>query len=131
MKRSVIASVSLGVVVLSASGVAQELMEPQMSSLRIADVPAATMDDGREVRRIEAATMGMIRVAWPAGTATEAHNHANELIVVLLEGSIRAVSGDSEVLLAPGEVVIFPAYVDHRYVALEDSVTLEAYGPGG
>jgi quercetin dioxygenase-like cupin family protein len=131
MHRAVPLVISILVIAVSSGSVAQEMITPQMTSLRLADVPAANMDDGREIRRVEAATLGVIRVAWPAGTVTEGHNHANELIVVLLEGSLRAMSGNSEVLLSPGELVIFPAYVDHRYEALEDSVTLEAYGPGG
>ena len=66
----------------------------------------------------------------PRVPRTIAHNHANELIVMLLEGRLRAFSGDREFLLEPGDMVVVPAYVEHRYEALEDSVTVEAVGPG-
>jgi len=49
---------------------------------------------------------------------------------MLLEGRLRAFSGDREFLLEPGDMVVVPAYVEHRYEALEDSVTVEAVGPG-
>ena len=48
---------------------------------------------------------------------------------MLLEGRLRAISGDREFILTPGELVVIPAYVEHHYEALEDSVTLEAFGP--
>ena len=30
----------------------------------------------------------------------------------------------------PGDLVVVPAYVEHGYEALEDSITIEAVGPG-
>ena len=51
-------------------------------------------------------------------------------MVALIEGRVRAVSGDREFLMEAGDVVVIPAWVEDSYVALEDSVTLEAVGPG-
>ena len=130
MNRLIISIVSLSVVTFSHLSISQQLMEPEMTFHKLDELPASSAEDGRESRRIVAATVGVNRVEWPAGTTTAAHNHANELIVVLLEGRLRAISGDREFILTPGELVVIPAYVEHHYEALEDSVTLEAFGPG-
>ncbi len=129
MNRLILALVSFIAVTFSLPGSSQ-ITEPEMTVVTMGQVSAQTADDGRKVRRIPAATVGMIRVEWPAGTSTTPHNHANELVVYLLEGRMRAISGDQEFIVEPGQVVVVPAYVAHGYEALEDSVTLEAYGPG-
>ncbi len=113
-----------------ASAGSSQIVAPEMQHYRVSEVSATYNDDGRVVRRINAATIGLIRVEWPAGTRTTPHNHAAELIVYLVEGRMRAFSGDREVMLEAGDVVVFPAYVEHSYEALEDSVTVEAAGPG-
>ncbi len=41
-----------------------------------------------------------------------------------------AVSGGQEFVMEAGDVAVIPAWVDRRYEALEDSVTVEAAGPG-
>jgi quercetin dioxygenase-like cupin family protein len=101
-----------------------------MSFRSFSDVELRAFDDGRKVRRISASTVGLIRVDWPEGAATTPHNHANELVLSVIEGRLRAISGDQEFIMEAGDVVVIPAWVEHSYVALEDSLTLEAAGPG-
>jgi len=93
--------------------------------------------DGREVRpgitirSVSMATIRMSRVEITEGTSTPHHNHPDEEIVMLVEGSIRAYMGDVEFLLdTPGQMITIPAFVEHRYEALEDSATVEVFGPG-
>ena len=78
---------------------------------------------------VAAVTVRLSRIEIAEGFFTPAHNHPDEEIVLLLEGNIRAVSGEHEFVLKPGELIVIPAYVEHHYVALEDSVTIEAFGP--
>jgi quercetin dioxygenase-like cupin family protein len=110
--------------------ISQQVTDPEMTGLSFNDLEARRMDDGRNVRRIEASTVGLIRVEWPMGTSTTPHNHANELVLTVISGRLRAISGSREIILAAGDAVVIPAWVEHSYVALEDSVTLEAAGPG-
>ena len=110
--------------------ISQQVTDPEMTGLSFNDLETRTMDDGRNVRRIEASTVGLIRVEWPMGTSTTPHNHANELVLTVVSGRLRAISGSREIILESGDAVVIPAWVEHSYVALEDSVTLEAAGPG-
>lgn len=107
-----------------------QIAMPAMEFHESGEIEARSMEDGRIVQRVSAATVSLIKVEWPAGTSTTAHNHANELVLHVLEGRLRAFSGDQEVIMEPGDVIVIPAWVDHRYEALEDSVTVEAVGPG-
>ena len=106
-----------------------QITTPVMELVKAQDIEAREMRDGRVTQRISAATVGLIKVEWPAGTSTTAHNHANELVLHVLEGRLRAFSGGEEFVAEAGDVIVIPAWVDHRYEALEDSVTVEAAGP--
>ena len=129
MKSKFILAAALVLATFAHTGSSQ-MVAPEMAFYRVGELAATHNDDGRVVRRVDAATIGLIRVEWPAGTVTTAHNHAAELMVFLVEGSLKAFSGDQEITLEPGDLVVFPAYVEHSYEALEDSITVEAIGPG-
>ena len=129
MNRFIISLLALVVISFSHLGISQ-VTEPEMTFHKLDELPPRIAEDGRESHRIMGETVGISRVNWPAGSKTTAHNHANELVFVLLDGRLRAISGDREFILTPGDLVVIPAYVEHHYEALEDSVTIEAVGPG-
>lgn len=106
------------------------ITNPEMSVKNLEDLEPRVFDDGRVVYRISAATTGLVYVEWPKGSTTTPHNHANELVLAVVSGKLRAISGDQEFIMEAGDVVIIPAWVEHSYVALEDTVTYEAAGPG-
>lgn len=118
----------------SAQGLAQPgpqaLIEPEMDVHDLFGMEGRNFRPGIVGRAVAMATVRLSRIEISEGTSTPDHNHADEEIVLLLEGSIRAYSGDKEFVLKPGEMITIPAYVQHRYLALEDSVTIEAFGPG-
>ena len=130
MSRFIVFLIALLLGSFSQLVISQQVTDPEMTALSFNDLEARSMQDGRNVRRIDASTVGLIRVEWPMGTSTTPHNHANELVLTLIEGRLRAISGTHEFVLEPGDAVVIPAWVEHSYVALEDSVTLEAAGPG-
>lgn len=129
MKIFAMSLVSLVVLFSAGAVVSQQITEPEMSLQSITG-DVREMDDGRRVGRISASTVGLIRVEWPEGTSTTPHNHANELVLSVVSGRLRAISGDQELIMEAGDTVIIPAWVEHSYVALEDSITYEAAGPG-
>ena len=115
MNKKIIFIVTLIFLVFSNAGSSQ-ITAPKMMLHSLENLESRNMEDGR--------------VEWPAGTITTPHNHANELIVLLIEGRLRALGGETEFILMPGDLVVVPAYVEHGYEALEDSITIEAVGPG-
>ena len=129
MNKKIIFIVTLIFLVFSNAGSSQ-ITAPKMMLHSLENLESRNMEDGRVTRRISGDAVGLIRVEWPAGTITTPHNHANELIVLLIEGRLRALGGETEFILIPGDLVVVPAYVEHGYEALEDSITIEAVGPG-
>ena len=129
MNKKTILLASLIFLVFSNPGSSQ-VTAPRMMLHSLDNLESRNAEDGRVTRRISGDAIGLIRVEWPAGTITTPHNHANELIVFLIEGRLRALSGETEFILVPGDLVVVPAYVEHGYEALEDSITIEAAGPG-
>lgn len=129
MNKHFIAAAALVLATFAHPGSSQ-VVQPAMTLHKFATLAARHADDGRVQRRLDGATLGLIRVEWPAGTRTTPHNHANELIVFLAEGRLKAFSAGQELTLEPGDFLLVPAYVEHSYEALEDSVTIEGAGPG-
>ena len=85
---------------------------PVMMMHSLDDLERRNEEDGRVTQRISGDAVGLIRVEWPTGTMTTPHNHANELIVFLVEGRLRALSGDNEFILVPGDNYVSPSSFD-------------------
>ena len=130
MNRLIASFVAVGSILFSGFVISQQVTTPEMTLQSFSDVDLRLNTDGRRTRRVSASTVGLIRVEWPEGTTTTPHNHANELVLTVVEGRLRAISGNQEFIMEAGDVVVIPAWVEHGYVALEDSITLEAAGPG-
>ena len=128
---TVAAAAGLGAIGLgSAQTPVPGITMPEANVVRIGDAEFTKVPDGREIHRVNGTTVGLITVQWPKGTIAEPHNHAVELIVAVASGQLKVMSGGREFILEPGDVVAFPAWVDHGFEALEDTVTYEAAGPG-
>lgn len=130
MNKLIASFVAVGSILFSGFVISQQVTTPEMTLQSFSDVDLRLNADGRRTRRVSASTVGLIRVEWPEGTTTTPHNHANELVLTVVEGRLRAISGNQEFIMEAGDVVVIPAWVEHGYVALEDSITLEAAGPG-
>ena len=112
-------------------GQGQPLIEPEMEIVDLVNLEPRNPREGLNMRSSGLATIRIGRLNIEKGASTPSHNHANEQMVLVLEGRIKAYSGDKEFVLGPGEMFKVPAYVHHTYTALEDSLTIEVFGPGG
>lgn len=57
------------------------------------------------------------------------HYHQHEQINYLKSGKIKIYSQGNKYLLQPGDVIVFPSYVPHEFIALEDSVIIGQVTP--
>ena len=108
----------------------QPLVQPTMEVHDLFGMEGRQFREGIVGRTASMATVRISRVEIEKGYTTPSHNHADEELVLLLEGSVIASMGDKEFTIKPGELFTIPAYVQHSYRALEDSVTIEVFGPG-
>ena len=130
MNKLIASFVAVGSILFSGFVISQQVTTPEMTLQSFSDVDLRLNTDGRRTRRVSASTVGLIRVEWPEGTPTTPHNHANALVLTVVEGRLRAISGNQEFIMEAGDVVVIPAWVEPGYLELEDSITLEAAGPG-
>ena len=130
MIRLITSSSAVVILAFAHQGLSQQpLMEPEMALYNFNELEPRTRE-GFAAHLVSAATIRMLRAEVAAGTSTNHHNHPDEEMVYVVEGRIRVFSGGNEVELGAGELVVFPAYVDHHYEAIVDSMTIEVFGPG-
>ena len=82
---------------------------------------------GRQVLHTE--TMTLARLVLRKGALVPRHEHPNEQIATVLEGRLRFVVGDTELVVSAGESVPLAAHVPHEVEALEDSLVLDVFSP--
>lgn len=111
-------------------GQVQPLIEPEMEVHDLFGMQGREFRPGIFGRNVAMATIRISRIELSEGTSTPSHNHADEEIVLILEGHAIAYMGDKSFAIGPGEMITIPAYVEHRYEALEDVVSIEVFGPG-
>jgi quercetin dioxygenase-like cupin family protein len=69
------------------------------------------------------------RVLIKKGGVVPRHSHHNEQVTYILEGALKFILDDREVVVSAGEVLCIPPHVPHEAVALEDTVDLDVFNP--
>lgn len=71
-------------------------------------------------------------VAWMSlvrGAVVQRHSHPNDQYTLMLSGAYKLIFDDGEVMLRTGEMVFITPNIPHVVEALEDSVSLDIFGP--
>ncbi|GAO44678.1 cupin domain-containing protein [Flavihumibacter petaseus] len=64
------------------------------------------------------------------GVTVPLHSHINEQYSFILKGSVRAIIGDTVLIIRAGEMVLIPANVPHSFTSLEDNtIDLDFFAP--
>jgi quercetin dioxygenase-like cupin family protein len=99
---------------------------------RWADVPAEPLKGGLTRRLITAERMMIAHVHFDKGDEVPMHRHDNEQITYILEGALHfwlGPTGDREVTVRAGEVLVIPSNLEHRALALEDTLDMDVFNP--
>lgn len=73
--------------------------------------------------------MTVARVYLKKGSIVPRHSHANEQIMLLLEGKLKFIFDDREIIVQPGQNLQIPGHEPHGVESLEDSVALDLFSP--
>jgi quercetin dioxygenase-like cupin family protein len=88
---------------------------------------------GTITRRFIASERMMIaHVYFKKGDDVPLHAHENEQITYILEGALQfwlGADGERELTVRAGEVLVIPANLPHRALALEDTLDLDVFDP--
>src|SRR6202035_2028101 len=71
----------------------------------------------------------LARFCFAEGTHLSAHRHESEQHTCVLEGAMRVIAGDAEIVVRAGEVLLIPASVEHEVWVLEDSLVFDFFAP--
>lgn len=71
----------------------------------------------------------LARIVLRKGCIVPLHSHDNEQITYILEGALKFLIQDQEVVVGAGEVLVIPSQLPHSAVALEDTVDLDIFCP--
>jgi quercetin dioxygenase-like cupin family protein len=63
------------------------------------------------------------------GMVVPEHSHENEQIAYVLEGVLKFIFRDREVVVRAGEMLVIPPNVPHAATALEDTIDLDIFAP--
>ena len=63
------------------------------------------------------------------GMVVPEHSHENEQIAYVLEGALKFIFRDREVVVHAGEMLVIPPHVPHAATALEDTIDLDIFAP--
>ena len=63
------------------------------------------------------------------GSGVPKHSHVSEQLTYVLEGALRFVIDGREILVAAGEILVIPAWVEHEATAIEYTVELDIFSP--
>ena len=103
----------------------------QQSALRFAfnTIPQHHLTDKIDMRFVTSSQFTVIQWNLITGAKLPTHSHLNEQVIRVLKGDLEVHTGDAIYTIHEGEVVIFPPYVTHGFVALTDTVMYEQQTP--
>jgi len=96
------------------------------------DMPAEQLKGGLSRRLITGDRMMIAHVYLKKDAIVPRHSHENEQITYILEGALHfrlGENGEREVTVRAGEVLVFPSYLPHSAVALEDTLDVDVFNP--
>jgi quercetin dioxygenase-like cupin family protein len=63
------------------------------------------------------------------GAIVPVHTHESEQMTYVLQGALRFVVNDEEVMVREGEILHIPSWAPHQAEAVEDTFTLDIFSP--
>jgi quercetin dioxygenase-like cupin family protein len=96
------------------------------------DIPREKLSKDISRRLITGENMMIAHVYLDQGAVVPKHSHHNEQITYVLEGALKFLlgeDGDTEVIVAAGEVLTIPPNLPHSAYALEDTLDVDVFNP--
>jgi len=96
------------------------------------DLPAEALKGGISRRLITGQGMMIAHLHLKKGDDVPRHSHVNEQITYVLEGALQfwlGPEGGHEVTVRAGEVLVIPSNLEHRALALEDTLDVDVFNP--
>jgi quercetin dioxygenase-like cupin family protein len=96
------------------------------------ELPAEPLKGGITRKLITSERMMIAHVHLNKGDEVPQHAHENEQITYILEGALHfwlGPKGERELTVRAGEVLVIPSNLEHRALALEDTLDVDVFNP--
>lgn len=98
--------------------------------LIIGSMEAKKISDGITLRSESGANGTFGYFVMQKGSSVPIHHHANEQYSFILKGSVRALIGDTTMIISAGQAVLIPPDVPHSFTSLEEgTIDLDFFAP--
>ncbi len=78
------------------------------------DIPEVEPFPGNFRTAMAGTKVGINRIRWVHPTGVQRHSHSDtEQVVIVIEGHLKWIIGEEEVILTPGDVAVIPQGVSH------------------
>ena len=81
----------------------------------------------RQVFHTELMTIARLEVK--KGGVVPVHWHENEQVSMVLEGRLKFLLNDGDVIVGPGQTLVLPSMAPHGVEVLEDTVVVDVFTP--
>lgn len=98
--------------------------------LTIGSMEAKKISEGIILRSESGANGTFGYFVMQKGASVPVHHHANEQYSFILKGSVKALIGDTTMIISAGQAVLIPPGVPHSFTSLEEgTIDLDFFAP--
>lgn len=92
-------------------------------------VPKENISDKITRQYVMGSQSMMVKWTLKKGALIPLHFHPNEQITWITKGAVKVLSQNKEFILKAGDIMIFPPYVPHQFLALADTIDIDFFTP--
>jgi quercetin dioxygenase-like cupin family protein len=100
-----------------------------MQSFKWETVPVEQLSGSIKRRIIGGINEMLVRWEFKKGAVAARHSHPHEQIVMMVQGRLRLLVGDAEIIMTSDDIVVIPPNAPHEAHALEDTVVIDIFSP--
>jgi quercetin dioxygenase-like cupin family protein len=108
---------------------ATEQASSKLQHIRLQDMPVEHLNPLIARQFVSGERSMLARIILRKGSIVPNHSHDNEQITYVLEGVLKFIIQDKEIIVRSGEILIIPSNLPHSAEALEDTVDLDIFCP--
>jgi len=107
----------------------EEQGTPGLKHIRLDDIDMERLNPLIDRQFVTGERTMLAKILLRKGAIVPRHSHENEQVTYLLEGALKFIVEDREIVVRGGEVLVIPPHVPHSAEALEDCVDLDIFCP--
>lgn len=100
-----------------------------LQHVRFEDMPVEHLNPKIDRQFVSGERSMLARLVLRTGVIVPTHSHDNEQITYILQGALKFIVEEKEIVVRAGEVLVIPANTPHSAEALEDTIDVDVFCP--